>query len=157
MFLAGTIGVVIGGPIAILVYSQIDPTVVGGEGAEAAWRGMATIAGSWIGGGANQAAMYEIFEYNPDKFGGMVLVDIVIANIWMAIILIGIGKRDRINKWLKADTSAIEELKEKGIPTTGRENYGGPVVTAGGLIFIAATADGKFRAINNIALIPSNV
>lgn len=42
----------------------------------------------------------------------------------------------------------FEELKEKGIPTTGRENYGGPVVTAGGLIFIAATADGKFRAIN---------
>lgn len=42
----------------------------------------------------------------------------------------------------------FEELKKKGIPTTGRENYGGPVVTSGGLIFIAATADGKFRAIN---------
>lgn len=42
----------------------------------------------------------------------------------------------------------FEELKQKGIPTTGRENYGGPVVTAGGLIFIGATADGKFRAIN---------
>ncbi|MGK6350157.1 outer membrane protein assembly factor BamB family protein [Parapedobacter sp. DT-150] len=41
-----------------------------------------------------------------------------------------------------------EELKNKGVPTTGRENYGGPVVTGGGLIFIAATADGKFRAIN---------
>lgn len=42
----------------------------------------------------------------------------------------------------------FEELKAKGIPTTGRENYGGPVVTAGGLLFIGATADGKFRAIN---------
>lgn len=42
----------------------------------------------------------------------------------------------------------FEELKKKGIPTTGRENYGGPVVTAGGLIFIAATADGKFRVLN---------
>jgi quinoprotein glucose dehydrogenase len=42
----------------------------------------------------------------------------------------------------------FEELKKKGIPTTGRENYGGPVVTAGGLIFIGASADGKFRAIN---------
>jgi quinoprotein glucose dehydrogenase len=40
------------------------------------------------------------------------------------------------------------ELKAKGIPTTGRENYGGPVVTAGGLIFIAATSDRKFRAIS---------
>jgi quinoprotein glucose dehydrogenase len=42
----------------------------------------------------------------------------------------------------------FKELKEKGIPTTGRENYGGPLVTAGGLLFIAATADGKFRAFN---------
>jgi quinoprotein glucose dehydrogenase len=37
-------------------------------------------------------------------------------------------------------------LKAKGIPATGTENYGGPVVTAGGLLFIAATQDGKFRA-----------
>lgn len=38
------------------------------------------------------------------------------------------------------------ELTKKGIPPTGTENYGGPVVTAGGLVFIAATRDGKFRA-----------
>jgi len=43
----------------------------------------------------------------------MVFVDIVIANIWMAIILIGVGKTKRIDKWLKADVSAIETLKEK--------------------------------------------
>ena len=42
----------------------------------------------------------------------------------------------------------FKELKAKGIPTTGRENYGGSVITAGGLLFIGATADGKFRAIN---------
>ena len=45
----------------------------------------------------------------------MVFVDIVVANIWMAILLIGIGKRKKINKWLKADTAAIENLKENGI------------------------------------------
>jgi len=48
----------------------------------------------------------------------------------------------------KIPLGEFEELKKKGIPPTGRENYGGPVVTAGGLIFIGATADGKFRAIN---------
>ncbi len=42
----------------------------------------------------------------------------------------------------------FEELKKKGIPVTGRENYGGSVVTAGGLLFIGASADGKFRAYN---------
>jgi quinoprotein glucose dehydrogenase len=48
----------------------------------------------------------------------------------------------------KVPFGEFEELKKKGVPTTGRENYGGPVVTAGGLIFIGATADGKFRAID---------
>ncbi len=39
-------------------------------------------------------------------------------------------------------------LKEKGFPTTGTENYGGPIVTQNGLLFIAATKDGYFRAFN---------
>ncbi len=113
MFFTGTIGIVIGGPIAILLISIFSPETVGGAGPDAVWRGLATLAGSWIGGGANQAAMLEIFEYNPEKYGGMVLVDIIVANLWMAIILIGIGKKNAIDKWLKADNSAIEELKER--------------------------------------------
>ncbi|AMC10609.1 hypothetical protein Lupro_04860 [Lutibacter profundi] len=113
MFLTGTVGIIIGGPIAILLISLVFPETVGGAGPDAVWRGLATLAGSWIGGGANQAAMLEIYEYNPKKYGGMVLVDIIVANLWMAILLIGIGKSKAIDKWLKADTSAIEELKEK--------------------------------------------
>ena len=46
-------------------------------------------------------------------YGGMVFVDIVVANFWMAILLIGIGKSKKIDKWLNADTSSIEALKEK--------------------------------------------
>ena len=113
MFFTGTIGIIIGGPIAILILSAFYPELFGGAGPDAIWRGLSTLAGSWIGGGANQAAMLEIFEYNPQKYGAMVLVDIVVANIWMAMILFGIGKRDSINKWLKADTTAIEGLKQK--------------------------------------------
>jgi uncharacterized membrane protein len=93
--------------------SFFSPETVGGVGADAVWRGLSTLAGSWIGGGANQTAMLEIYGYNPKLYGGMVFVDIVIANIWMALLLIGIGKRKIINNWLKADTSAIEELKIK--------------------------------------------
>lgn len=113
MFLTGSFGIIIGGPIAILLVSIFSPETVGGNDFDAVWRGLATIAGSWIGGGANQAAMLEIFKYNPEKYGGMVLIDIVVANIWMAIILLGVGKTKRIDKWLKADTSAIETLKVK--------------------------------------------
>jgi len=113
MFFTGTIGIVIGGPIAILLISMVSPETVGGAGPDAVWRGLATLAGSWIGGGANQTAMLEIYGYNQKLYGGMVFVDIVIANIWMAIILIGVGKSKAIDKWLKADTSAIDDLKEK--------------------------------------------
>jgi uncharacterized membrane protein len=43
----------------------------------------------------------------------MVLIDIVVANVWMALLLLGIGKKDQIDRWLKADVSAIESLKAK--------------------------------------------
>ncbi|EAQ40553.1 hypothetical protein MED134_07349 [Dokdonia sp. MED134] len=113
MFFTGTLGIVIGGPLAILLISAISPETVGGAGPDAIWRGLSTLAGSWIGGGANQAAMLEIYKYNPAKYGQMVLVDIVVANVWMAVLLLGIGKSKRIDEWLKADNTAIEKLKEK--------------------------------------------
>jgi uncharacterized membrane protein len=113
MFITGTVGIIIGGPIAIYLLSILYPEAIGGVGPDAVWRGLATLAGSWIGGGANQTAMLEIYGYNQKLYGGMVFVDIVVANIWMAILLIGIGKTERIDKWLNADTSAIEELKTK--------------------------------------------
>ena len=112
MFLTATVGIIIGGPIALIILTYLFPNLVGFSPDEL-WRGLSTIAGSWIGGGANQTAMLEIYGYNQKLYGGMVFVDIVVANIWMALLLIGIGKSDRINKWLRADTTAIETLKEK--------------------------------------------
>ncbi|GJM30363.1 MAG: hypothetical protein DHS20C17_29980 [Cyclobacteriaceae bacterium] len=47
-------------------------------------------------------------------------------------------------KW-KVPLGEYKELTERGIPITGTENYGGPVVTAGGVIFIGASSDAKFR------------
>lgn len=113
MFFTGTVGIIIGGPIAIMIISVIYPEALNGAGPDAVWRGLSTLAGSWIGGGANQTAMLEIYGYNQKLYGGMVFVDIVVANIWMAIILIGVGKSKGIDKWLKSDTAAIEALKEK--------------------------------------------
>ena len=84
-----------------------------GNWSRCSWRGLSTLAGSWIGGGANQTAMLEIYGYNQKLYGGMVFVDIVVANIWMSIILIGIGKSDEINNWLNADNSSINSSKKK--------------------------------------------
>ena len=113
MFLTGTLGIIIGGPLAILIVSVFAPDVVGGAGPEAVWRGLTTVAGSWIGGGANQAAMKEIFNVGDSIFSAMIAVDVIVANIWMAFLLYGAGIHERIDAKFQADTSAITELKEK--------------------------------------------
>ncbi|MDZ7607046.1 MAG: DUF819 family protein [Cyclobacteriaceae bacterium] len=63
---------------------------VGGTGDAAIWRGMSTIAGSWIGGSANQAAMYEIFKPSGQLYAVMITIDVIVAEIWMAFILFGV-------------------------------------------------------------------
>ena len=113
MFLTGTLGVVIGGPIAILIVSTFAPSVVGGVGPDAVWRGMATVAGSWIGGGANQAAMEVLFQPSGKLFSQMIAVDIIVAECWMFFLLLGVGKADVIDNWLKADSSSVDHLKNK--------------------------------------------
>ncbi|MCL1113853.1 MULTISPECIES: DUF819 family protein [Shewanella] len=113
MFLTGTLGIVIGGPIALLLVSMIDPSLIGNNGPDAVWRGMTTLAGSWIGGGANQAAMKEIYEVGGEIFSVMVTVDVIVANIWMAVLLFMASKAKEIDAKTGADTSAIESLKQK--------------------------------------------
>lgn len=113
MFFAATIGVILGGPLAILIMSYISPDAVGGIGPDAVWRGMSTIAGSWIGGGANQAAMYEVFKPSDELYSVSITVDVIVAEIWMAILLLGIGRKEQINKFFKADNSSIATLRDK--------------------------------------------
>ena len=113
MFFTGTIGIVLGGPLSIMLVSMISPDLVGGQGPEAVWRGFATVAGSWIGGGANQAAMKEIFDVGDSLFSAMIAIDVIVANIWMALLLYGTGMDDKINKWFDADVSSIDDLKRR--------------------------------------------
>lgn len=113
MFLTGTAGIIIGGPLAILVFSVVSPETIGGAGPDAVWRGLTTVAGSWIGGGANQAAMKEVFEVGDEVFSAMVAVDVVMANLWMAVLLFMAGDADRIDKRMGADTTALEALRAR--------------------------------------------
>ena len=113
MFFTATFSVIIGGPLALIIVSWISPETVGGIGPDAVWRGFSTIAGSWIGGGANQAALYEVFKPSESIYSAMITVDVVVAEIWMAVILLGAGKSDRVDAWLKADNRSVKELQGK--------------------------------------------
>jgi len=113
MFLAGTLGIIIGGPLALATVGFIQPELLGGSGPDEIWRGLATIAGSWIGGGANQTAMLEVFGASPSLFSQMIAVDVLVANLWMAVLLYWAAKPEVIDKKFKADSTAIYELRDK--------------------------------------------
>ena len=113
MFFAATFGIVIGGPIALYIVGQFTPEVFGGDTPGAMWRGLSTVAGSWIGGGANQAALKEISGTLDKQFSIMLIVDVFVANLWMPFLLYGALRTKEIDKWLKADSSAVDALKER--------------------------------------------
>ncbi len=112
MFFAATLGIMLGGPIALLIILNVAPGIVDANPDEL-WRGLSTVAGSWIGGGANQTAMKEIFEVSDRIFSTMIVVDVVVANMWMGFLLYGANVSAKIDKWFKADASAIDDLVER--------------------------------------------
>ena len=112
MFLTGTVGVMIGGPVALLLTSWVAPELMG-AGPEAIWRGMATVAGSWIGGSANQTALYEIYGAGPDTFSIWIAVDVIVANIWMAVVLFIAANQRMFDTLFRADTTAVDRVRHK--------------------------------------------
>jgi uncharacterized membrane protein len=57
--------------------------------------------------------MKEVFQVNDKLFSAMVAVDVIVANIWMAMLLYGTGIVQKIDNWFQADSSSIDELKDK--------------------------------------------
>lgn len=112
MFFAATVGIIIGGPVAVLFVSKLFPDLISVD-TQLLWRGLSTVAGSWIGGGANQTAMKEIFEVPDNLFGSMIVVDVICANIWMGFLLYGANISAKVDGWLKADAGMIEILKKR--------------------------------------------
>lgn len=112
VFLAGTAGVIAGGPVAILAGKWLFPDIFA-AGTPEVWRGFSTVAGSWIGGSANQTAMFEVFKPAPDVYSVMLAVDILIANVWMGFLLYMAGRKEAFDRFFKADTTLIEQVKSK--------------------------------------------
>ena len=124
MFLTGTAGVMLGAIVSFEAMRLIHPETVAGD----TWRGMTTITGAWIGGGANQAAMKEVFAVDATLFGQFVAVDVLVANVWMAVVLFLAGRAQAFDRWTGADLSAINALKDR-IETYKAEHARIPTLT----------------------------
>ena len=112
MFFASTFGVMLAAPLAVLITFWLFPQLVTVP-PDDLWKGLGTVAASWIGGGANQTAVKEIFNVSSDLFGTMVVIDVLVGNLWLAVLLYLVSQNDRINRWFKADTSSITALEVK--------------------------------------------
>jgi uncharacterized membrane protein len=104
MFLAGTFGVIIGGPIALALFQPLLP--------EEAWTGVAALAGSWIGGSANMAALIEATGTPKEILSPIIVVDTVVGYSWMGIMIFLAGFQHKFNKWNKADNSVIKKVND---------------------------------------------
>ncbi|MEE9391477.1 MAG: DUF819 family protein [Planctomycetota bacterium] len=109
LFLLATLTIVIGGPIAYAILYKLVPEELGSE----AWRGLAALSGSWIGGTANMVAIGQSVGVEDSTFQKMIVVDVAVANIWMAVLLFFAGREKAMDEKIGADRSAIDACKKE--------------------------------------------
>ena len=105
MVLAGTVGIVIGGPISLMLFKGFLPAD--------AWTGFAALSGSWIGGTANMVAIAESVGTSADAMGPVIVVDTVVGYGWMGILIAFCGFQARFDKATNANTAIIEETNKR--------------------------------------------
>ncbi len=105
MVVAGTLGIVVGGPVAFLVFGSFLP--------EDAWMGLAALSGSWIGGTANMVAVAESVGTPDSIFGPIIVVDTVVGYGWMGVLLFFSAFQGRFDRRIGARTEAIEETNRR--------------------------------------------
>ncbi|QMW04529.1 DUF819 family protein [Spirosoma foliorum] len=112
-FLSGTIGIIVGAPIAFVIVMWLIPGFREQAIANEYWKGLVTISGSWIGGSSSQLALKEIYGCSEALFAIILVVDAVVSTSWTACLIWGAAYRDKIDEWLHADNSSIEEVKQR--------------------------------------------
>lgn len=103
VMLLGSLGIVVGGPIAYwVVHRWLSPD---------AWKGFGALAGSWIGGTGNMAAVAGGLQTPPEVFGLAVLADNVIYVIWLPILLGSKAFAERFNKWTGVSEDRLDKME----------------------------------------------
>ncbi|HSM37187.1 MAG TPA: DUF819 family protein [Longimicrobiales bacterium] len=105
MLLAGTLGIVVGAPIAYLMFGSALPPE--------AWKGLAALSGSWIGGTANMLAIKESVGTPDSLMGPIIVVDTVVGYGWMGILLLLSARQAAFDKRIGADAAVLEETNRK--------------------------------------------
>lgn len=102
MMLIGTLGIVAGAGLSFgLLHAKLPPD---------AWKGVAALAGSWIGGSPNMTAVAESVGTDPTLLGKLIVVDTVCAYTWLGLLVALVGFQDRVDRVTRADTAVVHDL-----------------------------------------------
>ncbi|HYI02075.1 DUF819 domain-containing protein [Hyalangium sp.] len=107
IFLAGAAGIVLGGPLAYLALGWMVPAELGEE----AWKGLAALSGSWIGGSANFVAIGQSVGALDSTLSMMVVVDVGVSNIWTAVLLSFAGREQKMDAKIGADRRTLDAVR----------------------------------------------
>lgn len=138
MFFGATLSVFLGSLFAYVTVGWLIPA----ELHDQAWRGMAALCASWIGGGANFVAVGESLRASQTVMGLMVVVDVAVANVWMALLLWSAGRERTLDEKIGADRSAVDTVRRKieAYQTQIARPVTGPDLIALGALSIGGTA-----------------
>lgn len=124
--LAGTLGIVIGGPIALMIFNPFLP--------DDAWMGLAALSGSWIGGTANMVAIQQMVGAPASVMSPAIVVDTVVGYGWAGVLMFVSGYQERFDRYTGAKTELLERLYARA----AQDQSGPPVVTMPSLAWIVA-------------------
>ncbi|MFQ5769375.1 MAG: DUF819 domain-containing protein [bacterium] len=105
MMVVGTLGIVIGGPVAFLLFEHRLPPET--------WKGLAALSGSWIGGGANFAAIKESVGAPDSIIGPIIIVDTAVGYTWMGVLLFLANYQKIIDRWNRASSAVLEDINHR--------------------------------------------
>ncbi len=105
MMLVGTVGVILGGPLAFaLLHSSLPPD---------SWKALASLSGSWIGGGGNFAAIKEAVGAPDRLIGPIIVVDTAVGYTWTGILLFLVKYQDRFDRWNRVGSELFADLDRR--------------------------------------------
>lgn len=78
-----------------------------------AWKALGALCGSWMGGSGNMIAVQAAFDIGEADMAYALVVDSIDYSIWVMFLLWAINLAPKFNKWVKADTSVLDEVSRR--------------------------------------------
>ncbi len=105
MFFTGSFGIIIGGPIVMLIFKHWLPVD--------AWKGIGALSGSWIGGSATMLAVAQSIGTPESLLAPLIVVDTVVGYGWMGVVIFLSAYQDKVDEFNRVDKTILVELNKK--------------------------------------------